>query len=389
MITLITNVDVYAPRALGVCDILIAGNRIMAIEPGITLSGEHITRLDGNGMIAMPGLVDSLVHITGGGGEGGFHTRTPEMNLTDATLHGVTTVIGALGTDATTRTLPELIAKAYGLRNEGISAYCYTGSYHYPVRTVTGDITDDIMLTGPVIGVGEVAIADHRSSQLSASELARIASQARVGGMLSGKGGIVSIHTGESPYQLSLLHEVTDSSDIPASQFYPTHINRSQSLMEAGKRWCERGGRIDVTTSTNAQFIAEGEIPAAESIAWFLGQGVDVHQLTMSSDGNASLPVFDNNGRLTGLEVGKVGSLYQSFRDLAAIRDVSLSDAIASVTLSPADILGLHNKGRLQPNADADIVLIDPATRDIQHVFANGVQMVDNQQARVKGTFEA
>lgn len=388
MITLIKNADIFAPDAIGRQDILIANNKIAAIEKHIDISSAHVEVVDGDDLIAIPGLVDSLVHISGGGGEGGFHTRTPAMSLTDATLAGVTTVIGALGTDATTRTLPDLLAKAHALETEGLTSYCYTGSYQIPVRTLTGSITDDIILIDKMIGVGEIAIADHRSSQPSWQDLARLASEARVGGMLSGKSGIVYIHTGASDSQLNLLHQVIEHSDIPASQFYPTHINRNQHLLEAGAAWCRAGGVIDMTTSTNEQFIADGEIPAATAIAWCLQQGIPASQLSMSSDGNASLPVFDNNGRLIGLEVGRVASLMQALQTLLNNPTVKFEDAVACVTRTPATQLGLEAKGVLAVDKDADIVLLKAADYSVHTVFAKGQCLVEQGIAIKKGTFE-
>lgn len=101
----------------------------------------------------VPGFIDSHVHICGGGGEGSFKTRTPEIQLTDMTTAGVTTVIDVLGTDGTTRTMTNLIAKAKGLKEEGVSAFVLTGSYEIPVRTLTGKITDDIILIEEVLDV--------------------------------------------------------------------------------------------------------------------------------------------------------------------------------------------------------------------------------------------
>lgn len=388
MLTLIQNVECYAPSPQGRVDILIANNAISHIAPDISLTSSLVNVIDGSNLIALPGLVDSLVHISGGGGEGGFHTRTPQMSLTEATLHGVTTVIGALGTDATTRTLPDLVAKAKGLNIEGISAYCYTGSYHLPARTITGSVTDDIVLIDAMIGVGEVAIADHRAAEPTVQALAEVAAQARTGGMISGKAGIVYIHTGDGKRQLSLLHDVINNTDIPASQFYPTHINRNQGLLEAGIAWARSGGVIDMTTSTNEQFIEEGEIPAADAIAYCLTNGVTARHLSMSSDGNASLPVFDDNGMLVGLEVGKVGSLFEAFKALVLEHNVSLENAIQVVSTTPARMLKLHQKGKLEPNSDADIVLCNKTTLDIVHVIAKGKHVVAQGKAIVKGTFE-
>ncbi len=387
MLTLIRNATVYAPDYLGQKDILIAGERICAVEDSITPPA-HCNLIDADGLIAHPGLVDSLVHITGGGGEGGFHTRTPEMVLTDATLAGVTTVVGALGTDATTRTLQDLVAKTYALRNEGLSAYCYTGSYQLPARTITGSVTDDIVLIDPMIGVGEVAIADHRGSQPNSATLAQLASEARVGGMLSGKGGIVYVHVGDANDQLALLHDAIDTTAVPAKQFYPTHLNRSQSLLDAGIAWTKAGGIIDVTASTNQYFIDEGEIPAADAIAQCLLQGIPADHLSMSSDGNASLPVFDDDGSLTGLEVGKVASLQHALSALVNKENIDKADAITTVTKAPAKWLKLAKKGEIKVGFDADIVLTNATFDSPLHVFCRGRHMVSESNAIVKGTFE-
>jgi len=393
MLTLITNVETYAPEYLGEVDVLIADQRIAAIgedlSENINASPELMQIIDGRGKLLLPGLVDSLVHISGGGGEGGFHTRTPQMNLTDATLGGVTTLVGVLGTDATTRTLSDLLAKAHALETEGISTYCHTGSYQLPARTVLDNVTDDIILIDKFVGIGEIAIADHRSSQLRSSELMRVASEARVGGMISGKAGIVSIHVGDSDSMLHLLHDAIERSDLPVTQFYPTHINRNEGLLAAGIEWTREGGYIDFTASTNQKFIDEGEVPAAKALADCLDAGVPVSQLTMSSDGNASLPIFDKAGELVGLEVGRVSSLYEAFQSAVLDYGVGIVDAISSVSLSPANLLKLKHKGRIKAGADADFVL---ATKDrllIEQVYAKGKCMVKEGKAIVKGTFES
>jgi beta-aspartyl-dipeptidase (metallo-type) len=239
-----------------------------------------------------------------------------------------------------------------------------------------------------MIGVGEVAIADHRAAEPTVQALAEVAAQARTGGMISGKAGIVYIHTGDGKRQLSVLHDVVNETDIPASQFYPTHINRNQSLLDAGITWTRAGGVIDMTTSTNEQFIEEGEIPAAQAIAYCLSQGVPASQLSMSSDGNASLPVFNENGALVGLEVGKVGSLFDAFKALVLEHNVSLKNAISVVSTTPASKLKLHQKGKIKVGSDADLVLCDKASLNIVHVLAKGKQLVKDSTAVVKGTFE-
>ena len=40
----------------------------------------------------------------------------------------------------------------------------------------------------PIVGVGELAISDHRSSQLTLNEFLRVASDTYTAGLISGKG---------------------------------------------------------------------------------------------------------------------------------------------------------------------------------------------------------
>jgi len=374
---LIKNAQVFSPLSLGQKDVLIAGNKIIAVENNLSeCINDMVEVIDARGKVLTPGFVDSLVHITGGGGEGGYATRTPEMHITEAFIGGVTTVIGALGTDAETRSLENLLAKVYGLEEQGLSAYCYTGSYHFPMVSITGSIKRDIMLIEKFIGVGEVAIADHRSSQMIVPEMARVASEARVAGMLSGKKGIVSIHVGDEAAKLSKLTRVVEQSDIPITQFYPTHINRNKALLEAGFDYAAQGGNIDFTTSTTAQIIEQGETPAAQALAMALAKGIDVRQLTMSSDGNASLPIFNQEGQLIELQVGKVRSLHQSMVDAVKQYQVPLELALSAITSSPADILKLKNKGQIGVGYDADLNLLDSETLAINTVIAKGKQVI-------------
>ncbi|MDP5146363.1 beta-aspartyl-peptidase [Shewanella sp. ULN5] len=370
---LIKNAQVYAPMYLGKKDVLLGGGKILAIEDTIELSANSfITVIDASGLILTPGFVDSLVHITGGGGEGGYTTRTPEMHINDAIKGGVTTVIGVLGTDAQTRSLENLLAKAYALEEQGLSVFCYTGSYHLPMVTITQSVKHDIMLIDKFIGVGEVAIADHRSSQITSHEMARLTSEARVAGMLAGKVGIVSIHVGDEPSKLELLEQVISQFDIPITQYYPTHINRSKSLLEAGIDFALKGGFIDFTTSTTAQIIAQGEVPAAQALALALEKNAPISQLTMSSDGNASLPVFDAKGNLIDLQMGLVSSLHQAMVDAVKLFNVPIELALASITESPANILRLRHKGRVAVDMDGDINLLNAQTLAIEVVYSKG-----------------
>ena len=204
MLLIIKNTEAVTPQSSGVRDILIAAEKIAHIEDHIELPLSLAETIDGTGLIAVPGFIDGHVHITGGGGEGGFHTRTPELLVSDAVRGGITTIVGCLGTDGTTRSLAGLLAKARGLEAEGISTFICSGSYGVPLQTITGSIEKDLILIDKVIGVGEIALSDHRSSQPSIDEISRIAAEARRGGMLAGKSGVVNVHLGDGPRGASI-----------------------------------------------------------------------------------------------------------------------------------------------------------------------------------------
>ncbi len=388
MFTVIRNAEIYAPDHIGKKDMLIAFDKIAMIEDEIKLpdSIPHEV-IDANGKIIFPGFIDSHVHITGGGGEGSYRTRTPELTLSKATSAGVTTIVGVIGTDGTTRTMPDLIAKARGLEEEGITCYVHTGSYQVPVKTLTGKIEDDIILIDRVIGAGEIAISDHRSSQPTVEEMAKIASAARIGGMLSGKAGIVNIHLGDSPSKLSLLEQVVETTDIPIKTFHPTHINRTEELFEAGITYAKKGGNIDFTTSTIPQFLEEGEVKCSTGLKRALEAGVPVERITFTSDGQASLPAFNASGEFEGLQIGSVASLYKEVRDAIVEDGVPISDAIKVITKNPASLLRLSQKGEIAVEKDADLVIVD-SDFQIDTVFARGRKMVEAQECLVKGTFE-
>ncbi|WP_096435813.1 beta-aspartyl-peptidase [Alteribacter populi] len=390
MLKLIKNVNVYSPDYLGVKDVLIADGRIASVEDqiDIRLDSNLLEIIDGSNKKMMPGLIDSHVHITGGGGEGSFKTRTPELMLSDCISGGVTTVIGVIGTDGTTRTMTNLIAKAKGLKEEGISCYCQTGSYQVPVKTLTGSIEQDIMLVEEIIGAGEIAISDHRSSQPTRDELARIASEARVGGILSGKAGVVNVHLGDSPDRLKLIEEVVSTTEIPITQFVPTHINRNEALLEAGIAFAKKGGYVDFTTSTAKEFLESDKTKCSRGLKRMLDEGVPIEQITFTSDGQGSLPQFDENRNLVGLKIGRVVSLYNEIRDSVLEGEIPFETAIRVATSNVAHAYKLARKGKVGAGFDADLLLVSSDELTIDSVMAKGEWMMKDGGHIRKGTFE-
>ncbi|GAA1873811.1 beta-aspartyl-peptidase [Brevibacterium marinum] len=380
MVTLVRGAEICAPERLGQQDILIEGQQIAHIgdisaEAVRNLPDAHV--VDARGLTATPGFIDPHVHIAGGGGEGGYANRTPEIRVGDIVAAGVTTVIGCLGTDGVTRSHADLLAKARGLEAEGVSTFIYTGSYQVPARTLTGSVVDDLVLIDKVIGVGEVAISDRRSFQPTVEALADLVSQSHVGGLLSGKAGITHFHVGPHSARLAPLHRLLDEYPIAPQSVYATHVTRSPELLADAVDLAAKGATVDMTAGSTT----------AESVRRYVDLGGDLSRLTLSSDANGSLPEFDDRGRLIGMEVATQTTLYEQVWACAEALDIDLSQAVSLVTSNTADALGLGHKGRIRAGCDADILLTDDQ-HAIQIAFARGREVIRDGEPQIRGTFE-
>ncbi|WP_425519742.1 beta-aspartyl-peptidase [Tissierella simiarum] len=391
LIKIIKEVKVYAPEYLGIKDVVLVGNKICSIGDNLEVTQNNAVAVDiihGKGKILTPGFIDNHVHIIGGGGEGGFRTRTPEIKLTDITTAGITTVVGCLGTDGITRNMMSLLAKARSLEEDGITTFIYSGSYRIPVTTITGDVSKDLIAIDKVIGVGEIAISDHRSSQPTIDELKKLAADARVSGILSGKAGIVNIHVGDGDSMIDVLTEIVENTEIPYTQFIPTHMNRNARLFEAAIKYAKSGGFIDFTTSSDPVFWEEGEVKVSKGLKKCYEAGVSENNITLSSDGQGSLPMFNENKEFAGLQVGKVSSLFEEIRDAVIDENLPLEKVLKTVTSNPATLLKLNGKGRIKEGYDADVVLLNEKDLTIHTVIAKGQIVVENKEIKVFGTFE-
>ncbi|HIW38668.1 MAG TPA: beta-aspartyl-peptidase [Candidatus Jeotgalicoccus stercoravium] len=382
MLTLLKNAQVYAPESLGKQSILLINNKIGKIgdvdETAVKALGVPYKVIDVDGALVTPGFIDPHVHLLGGGGEGGFATRTPELKLSDLINSGITSVAGLIGTDGTTRHLSSLLAKARGLEIEGVSTYIYTGNYDVPTPTITSNVKDDAILIDKVIGTAEIAIADSRSGQPNVHELAKIVGQTRVGGMLSGKAGITHFHTGPGKAYLSILHQLLDEYELPASNIHVTHITRSKGLFDDAIRLASRGSYVDITADHETY----------QWVSYYKENGGDLSKLTISSDGNGSLPKFDDKGNLLGLGVASTRTLFDQVVETIKDDSLSLEETLRLVTENTAKALKLENKGTIEVDKDADLLVLDPEDYQIQHVFAKGQHMLEDGEILVRGTFE-
>jgi len=368
---LLRNATLFSPLAQGRQDILVAGGRFVCIEPEI--SGPNwpgIQVLDLEERWVIPGLVDSHIHIAGAGGEGGPMTRTGPIPVSSILDGGITTVIGCLGTDGITRGVESVLMQAKALRQAGLSAWIYTGAYQVPPPTIMGNVARDLALIDEVIGVGEIALADHRSSFPNERELTQLVLQTGLGAMLGQKSGVVNVHLGDQPDPFALLQKVSGQNGVNRRRFLPTHCNRSRRVLDDAAQWGLEGF-VDLTASSYP-FYPDLEIKPSLAVMELVDRGVPFNHIAISSDAGGSLPQFDVHGNLIKNAMGHPVSLFREAIDLAEAAAGSDIVPFAVVTSTPADILGLRNKGRIRKGNDADLVVIDKERRGIHAVMAGG-----------------
>lgn len=373
----IKNAHVYAPQDKGIQDVWIAGGKIEVVSKTLPII-DGIDCIDATGKILTPGLIDRHVHITGGGGEGGFCTQAPAVTASRLIHGGLTTVVGLLGTDGITRSVENLVAKAKGLKDQGISVYCMTGAYGYPSITITDSVQKDIVFIEEIIGC-KLALSDHRSSHVTFEELMHLASDVRVAGMLSKKAGILTLHLGDEKQGLQMVMDILDQTDIPIKTFQPTHVNRNPALLQQAIAFAKRGGTIDITCDST-----EGVYQALMKIK---EEGVCMDQVTLSSDGQGSWSKYDAQGNLLQIGVSDVDTIYKQIVYLVKQKNWSMEDALALGCRNVAKALELYpQKGVIQKGSDADLLLWDKDL-NLDTVIAQGNILMKDGKLLTKEMF--
>lgn len=356
MLSLLRNLECYTPKYIGKKDILICGEKIIKIQPDIKPCGFIDAIYECGGLYAFPGLVDQHVHIIGGGGEEGYQSGISEIEIDKILKSGITTLVGLLGADSSTKSLRSLYAKAKKLEAQGLTTYLYSGSYTVPPVTITKDLIHDLVFIDKVIGV-KTSISDHRSSHPGIHEIIKIASDAHLGGLLSGKAGVVHIHIGDGKNGLSPLYKILKESDLSVEQFVPTHLNRNPDLFEQAVEYCRFGGKIDLTAGE------KNGLTVPDAVSRLLIEGIDMKRITVSSDANGSMP----NGGVSG-----TGALYDDIRNCIVEKGISPETAFSLVTENPSETLKLRpEKGTLSEGGDADILITDKGYH-IKKLFCRG-----------------
>lgn len=375
---LLKNADLYNPDHVGTKDILVVAGKIIAIDDHLDVSLPDLEIIDATGYKVTPGLIDQHIHVTGGGGEGGWASRCPELMLSELVMTGVTTFMGVSGTDSMSRSIENLLAKVRGLKVEGASGWMWTSNYGYPVTTICKDVKTEMLAIPEVLGV-KIAMGDHRSAFPTAQEVLRILADIRVSGMLTGKVGFLHVHLGDFAYSFDIFDECI-AKGMPIKHIRPTHVARHPEVFKRACEFAKKGGQIDFTTG-GGNYMGT----AADAVVAALEDGVPLRMITMSSDGHGSMPRFDDKGEVIGIGVGKIFCNLEELRKLAD--KIGLEKALLPMTRTVAKGLGLDQKGEVAVGKDADIVLFND-NLEPQYVIMNGRIAMRAGEVVMKGAFE-
>src|SRR5437764_1201220 len=279
ILKLIEGGEVFTPEPIGRASVLVDGGKTLKVGhvdrralDGLKIDYETI---DATNKFVVPGFIDPHEHLLGASATGGYANNAPPIFLTEIVSAGITTVVGTLGTDSTTTNMAALVARAKGLNQSGITAYCYTGGYNVPPSTLTGTVKNDLLLIEEIIACGEVAISDVRSTDPTPHELARIINDAYVGGLLTGKAGVTHFHVGGSEKRLSLLRQAMNDYEVKPESLYPTHVERSDKLMREALDFARGGATIDID-------VVEKDLP--KWVRYYFDHDGNPDRITVSSD---------------------------------------------------------------------------------------------------------
>jgi N-acetylglucosamine-6-phosphate deacetylase len=170
-------------------------------------------------------------------------------------------------------------------------------------------------------------------------------------------------HTAMTPHDLAAARA--------AGLSYTTHL--FNAMAPFGHRMPGPIGAVLADDTLVAGLICDGihVDPVAVRMAWHaLGPG----RLSLVSDASPALGMPHGSMELAGFEIvhdesgvrtvdgvlaGSALALDQAVRHLVAFSGCDLADALATVTTTPADLLGLTDRGRLEPGRRADLTILD------------------------------
>ena len=319
--------DLAAPTAVGDTIILTAG-KIESVGTGGS-DGEYDVEIDAGGMTAMPGLIDSHVHIT----FGDYTPRQKTVGFLESYIHGgVTTCISASEVHVPGRPRDPAGVKALAIAaRKSFDMYRPGG-----MRVHAGSV-----ILEP--GLAETDFAEMRKQGVwlakagfgnfaTPYEYAPYVAMARKYGMVS------MVHTG--------------GSSIPGSSgIWADHLVKIQPDVS----YHVNGGPIAMPDDDFPRLVNETKVAMQVCTAGNLRTTLLVAKLLAEADQNERLLIATDTP--TGSGIMPLGMLY-TMSHLVSLGGVAPELAVAMATGNNARVYRL-NSGVIAAGRDADIVLVD------------------------------
>lgn len=189
------------------------------------------------------------------------------------------------------------------------------------------------------------------------------------------------MHMGGLSSKLDAVFRILKDCEFPVQYFSPTHCARTKDLFDECLKLQKMGGFFDIT-SGGSQFA-----PLHEVIAYGIEKGLKLDMMTMSSDGNGSVPKFDESGALVGYGCASCSANLDVLRDVVKNKILTHTQAFALMGKNVAKFLNLENKGSIKVGFDADFTSFDEDMK-VQDVIAKGEFCVKDKELVKKGFFE-
>lgn len=130
---------------------------------------------------------------------------------------------------------------------------------------------------------------------------------------------------------------VVEESNVPIKHFRPTHV---ANCFDDAIAFAKMGGNIDFTSGVETSEVAKTLAKALEL--------APLDKITLSSDSNGSMPIWNEKNELIGMGVGKMDTLYGSIKALITEQGVDMTTALKLVTENVAKGLEIYpRKGAL------------------------------------------
>jgi N-acetylglucosamine-6-phosphate deacetylase len=356
--------------------VIVEGERIVAVGRAHDLvCPPEAQQLDATGLTLTPGFIDLQLN-----GAFGFDFTANPATIWDAAARlprfGVTSFLPTIITS-----LPETVSAAQATLRKG------------PPPEFCGAAPLGLHLEGPFLNPAKRGA--HNPAHLRAPEVNAVAGWSPSNGVR-----LVTLAP-ELPGALDVIRVLRERGVVVSAGHSTATYEEARAGLEAGITYGAHLFNAMPPLEHRAPGLAAALLADPRAVVGLIPDGVHLHpaivKLIWQSKGAAGVNVVtdamgalgmlpgkhklgdfevtvdETSARLSdGRLAGSILSLDQAVRNFMAFSGCSLSEALETVTATPAKVLGLKNRGQIAPGFVADMVLLTPDLRVVK-AFVNSV----------------